>query len=162
MEVAHVDKSISGKDSHVILAMKFSISYWVLYTEFLHLLLTKLCLILVQGWMSCVPKWWPCRNYWMVVHPNETLGEKTWLELYKSYTCLFEKILEAALHQTVAVQPLTSHLTNHPSKTNKAYLESNNKLINDVLLWPTTYRPTSLADKQGLTFINSERTLSTV
>ena len=31
----------------------------------------------------------------------------------------FEQILEAAPHKTTPVQPLTSHLKNHPSKMNK-------------------------------------------
>ena len=30
----------------------------------------------------------------------------------------FEQILKATSHKTTAVQPLTFHLTNHPSKTN--------------------------------------------
>ena len=34
---------------------------------------------------------------------------------------LFEQFLEATLHKTAAIQPLTSHLTNHPSKTNKMW-----------------------------------------
>ena len=33
--------------------------------------------------------------------------------------CCFEEILVAKLHKTRSVQPLTSHLTNHSSKTNK-------------------------------------------
>ena len=37
-------------------------------------------------------------------------------ELYKDFGCSCEQILEAAPHKTAAIQPLISHLTNHPSK----------------------------------------------
>ena len=37
----------------------------------------------------------------------------------KNATCYFEQILSTIPHNTTAVQPLSSHLTNHPSKTNK-------------------------------------------
>ena len=33
----------------------------------------------------------------------------------------FEQILEATLHETTPVRPLTFHLKNYPSKTNKTY-----------------------------------------
>ena len=39
-------------------------------------------------------------------------------KLHKDAACCFEQILEAAPYKT-AVQPLTSHLTNHSSKTKK-------------------------------------------
>ena len=38
-----------------------------------------------------------------------------------NYPC-FKQILEAVPYKTAAVQPLTSHLTNHPSKTSKKCL----------------------------------------
>ena len=34
-------------------------------------------------------------------------------------TCCFEQILEAATHNTTAVRPLTSHLTNYSNRMNK-------------------------------------------
>ena len=40
-------------------------------------------------------------------------------ELHKDAGYCFEQILEAIPNKTAAVQPLTSHLKNHPSKTNK-------------------------------------------
>ena len=33
--------------------------------------------------------------------------------------CCFEQILEAGPYKIAAVQPLTSHLANHPNKMNK-------------------------------------------
>ena len=45
---------------------------------------------------------------------KETHGEK----LNENY-----QILEAAAYKTVAVRPLTSHLTNHLNKTNKTCCE---------------------------------------
>ena len=41
-------------------------------------------------------------------------------EQNKDAACYFEQILEAAPYKTAAVPPLTSHLTNHPSKTRSA------------------------------------------
>ena len=55
---------------------------------------------------------------WM--HPmdaNETPREKSRLELHKNATCCFEQFLEVTLHKTEAIRPLTSHLKNHPRKT---------------------------------------------
>ena len=40
-------------------------------------------------------------------------------ELLKDSACYFKQILEATPNKTAAVQPLTSHLTNHPSNTSK-------------------------------------------
>ena len=41
------------------------------------------------------------------------------------------------LYKTAAVQPLTSHLTNHPSKMRKTSRRSKDELISDVLWTPT-------------------------
>ena len=41
------------------------------------------------------------------------------VEPLKDATCYFQIILEAVTYKIASVQPLTSHLTNHPSKTNK-------------------------------------------
>ena len=50
---------------------------------------------------------------------NKMHREKARWELYKNATSYFEQILEVTPHKTIAAQPLTSHLKNHPSKTNK-------------------------------------------
>ena len=50
---------------------------------------------------------------------NETHGEKATGELYKNFACCFEQISEP--YKKAAVQPLTSHLTNQPSTTNKTH-----------------------------------------
>ena len=47
---------------------------------------------------------------------NKTLGGG---ELYMNSVCFFEQILEAVPYKTAVVQSLTSHLSNHPNKTNK-------------------------------------------
>ena len=48
----------------------------------------------------------------------ETLREKARCKLNKDAICWFEHILEATPNKTAAVQPLTSHFTNYPSKIN--------------------------------------------
>ena len=45
--------------------------------------------------------------------------EKARWELHKNTVRCLEQILEVALHETTAVRPPTSHLTNHINKTNK-------------------------------------------
>ena len=50
---------------------------------------------------------------------NEMHGEKARWKLYKNVSYCFEQIMEATLHKTAAVRPLTSYLTTHSSKTNK-------------------------------------------
>ena len=50
---------------------------------------------------------------------NEMRGEKARWELHKDAACCFEQILEAAPYKTAVVQPLASHLKNHPSNMNK-------------------------------------------
>ena len=53
---------------------------------------------------------------WMhYIDTNKTHREKAKCEL-----CL-EQILEATLHKKAAVRPLTTHPSNHSSKTNKTY-----------------------------------------
>ena len=68
---------------------------------------------------------------------NEVLGEKVRWELHKDGVCCFQQILEAAPHQTAAIQPFT-YLTNHPSKTKK------DELIRDVLLCTPTHGHTGV------------------
>ena len=50
---------------------------------------------------------------------NESPGEKAGRELLKDAVCGFKQILEVTPDKTTAVQPLTTHLTNYPSKTSK-------------------------------------------
>ena len=50
---------------------------------------------------------------------NKMPGEKASWESYRDTACSFEQILKAAPHKATTVQPLTSHLTNHPNKTSK-------------------------------------------
>ena len=51
----------------------------------------------------------------------KTHEEKVRWQLHKNATSCFEQVLETTLHKTAAVQPLTSHFKNHPSKTNKTW-----------------------------------------
>ena len=46
-------------------------------------------------------------------------GEKSRFELHKNDTYYFEQILKEIPNKVAAVQPLTPHLKNHPSKTYK-------------------------------------------
>ena len=46
-------------------------------------------------------------------------------------------------YKAAVVQPLTTHLTNHPSKTCWTLLGSKNKLTS-CILWTATYGPTSI------------------
>ena len=55
---------------------------------------------------------------------NETFREKAKSKLYKNAAYCLEQILEAALHKTTAIRPLTFHLTNHPSKMHKTCLNA--------------------------------------
>ncbi len=50
---------------------------------------------------------------------KKMLIKKVVWKLPKAAVCCSEQILEAAPHKTTAIQPLTSHLTDHLNKTNK-------------------------------------------
>ena len=57
---------------------------------------------------------------WMYhMNTNKTYREKAKWELHKNDTSYFKQILEATPHKTTAVQLLTFHLKDHPSKMNK-------------------------------------------
>ena len=57
---------------------------------------------------------------WMYnMDSNNMHREKARFELHKNDTSYREHILEATLYETTSVWPLTSHLSNHPSRTNK-------------------------------------------
>ena len=81
----------------------------------------------------------------------KTHGHKTRWELYKNAICCFEQILETTLHKIATGWPLTSHLKNHPSKTNRicgALLEEQiwtHKQCSsmDPYTWMCQYWPTS-------------------
>ena len=68
---------------------------------------------------------------------------------------LYEQILEAAAHKTATVQPLTSHLTNYPSKTRYTWLFwwNKDKLIPIIYLWTLTHGHTSV-EWPAKTYIN--------
>ena len=57
---------------------------------------------------------------------------------------LFKQILEAASHKKATVWPLTSLLTNHPTKMTKTCWRSKDKLISDILQWTPTHGHTSV------------------
>ena len=82
---------------------------------------------------------------------NEKLEEKVRWELLKDVVCCCEQILEAVPFKTVAVQPLTSHHTYHPSKTCWILLEK--KGWTDK--WHSPLDSLVLVAQQNLTFINS-------
>ena len=88
---------------------------------------------------------------------NEMLGEKARWKLHTDAGCYLEQIQEIASYKTATVWPLTSHLTNHPSKTCKTswtlVTVSNGLLHIDTPL---------LADQLKHTFISSVRTLNAV
>ena len=78
---------------------------------------------------------------------NQTYWEKAKWELHKNAICYFERILEAAPHKTAAVQPLTSCLANHSSKTKKhagSCWRSKDKYISNILLRTPTHGHTGL------------------
>ena len=73
---------------------------------------------------------------------NEMHGEKDVGNYTKILLAVLKKILEATPHKTGAVQLLTSHLKNHPSKMNLicgALQEKQKKIISDILLRTPTY-----------------------
>ena len=55
-----------------------------------------------------------------IFYLNETPEQKGKWKLHKKAAYWFEQILQAAPLKTTVVRPLTYHLTNYPSKTNKA------------------------------------------
>ena len=58
---------------------------------------------------------------WLFYLDSMKTREKARREQHKNAAYYFKPILEAAIYKTTAVQPLTSHLTNHPSKMSKTY-----------------------------------------
>ena len=85
------------------------------------------------------------------------------METTQNASSCFEQILGAESNKTAAVQPLTSHHTNNPSKTSKAWdtVYSCRSKVQLIILWTFTYghtKPppttTKKADKQKFTFIS--------
>ena len=62
-------------------------------------------------------------------------------KLYMDAACCSEQILEAGPQKTAAIWPLTSHLTNNPSKI---CWWSKDELISGALLWTLTHGHTSV------------------
>ena len=79
--------------------------------------------------------------------------EKVRWELYKNPTSYLEKILEATPYKTTAVWPLTTHLKNHPSKTNKTYGTQQEKQ-GRTHKWRSSMDASVLADQQELFPVN--------
>ena len=53
------------------------------------------------------------------VDADQAYGEKAWRQLLKNAASYIEQVLEAASHKAAAVRPPTTHIKNHPNKTNK-------------------------------------------
>ena len=73
---------------------------------------------------KCIGKEWTSIDSLLIIWKsisNEMIGEKARWKLYQEAACYLEQILEAAPYKTAAVRPLTTYLTNHPSKTNKTW-----------------------------------------
>ena len=62
----------------------------------------------------------------------------------------------------VTLRPLTSNLTNHPSKTIKTCWRSKDEFIRDVLLWTPAHDMRKLPDQKEHTYIIFMRTLDAV
>ena len=60
-----------------------------------------------------------CISTTVWLHHLDFNGEKVKWELLKGAAGCFKQILVAAFYKTAAQRPLTSHLTNHPRKTNQ-------------------------------------------
>ena len=61
-----------------------------------------------------------CVNTTVLMHHIDANKMHKW-KLHKNAMRYLEQIQEATPHRTTAVQPLTSHLKNHPSKMNKIW-----------------------------------------
>ena len=92
--------------------------------------------------------------------------EKLRWELHKNAKSYFEWILKTTSHKTAAVRPLTSNLTNYPSKTNKTYktllVRQGNTYTWRSFKVPYTWMCLCLADQQELTDIRFVWTLYVV
>ena len=98
------------------------------------------------------------------------LEEKTRWELPKNVMCYFEQFQEATPYKTAVVWPLSSHLKNHFSKTNKicrTYEER--QFVQDSPIWRILDKVMffygflfldvpGLIDQQEFTYISSVRT----
>ena len=82
------------------------------------------------------------KNHWWnktgILPSSNSVSNTNWLhhfdgELHKDSTYCFEQILKAVPYKTAAVQPLTSHLTNHWCKMSRELLEKQRQT--NILLW---------------------------
>ena len=74
-------------------------------------------------------------------------GEKDRWELNNVAACCLEQILKTVRYKTSVIRPLSSHLTNNPSKTNKTCWycwKSKDELISDVVWWTPTHGSTNV------------------
>ena len=91
---------------------------------------------------------WNKRNFFQVV-ANELHEEQARRELLENTTSCFDQIQVATTHKIAAVQPPTSHLTNHPSKMNKTLgIILKDKLI--IILPTPTHGHTSVGQLSNL------------
>ena len=74
---------------------------------------------------------------------NEILEEKARGQLHKDVGCCFKQILEATPYKSTAVQPFTSHLTNHSRHAGHCW-RSKDEFISNVFLWTPTHGHTSI------------------
>ena len=85
--------------------------------------------------------------------------KKTIRGLHKNATSYIEQIMEATLHETIAVRPLTFHLLYKSSKTNKTcrtLLEKKARTHVTFSKGPLHMVMPVLADPQELTFAQSD------
>ena len=95
---------------------------------------------------------------------NKTNREIARLELHKDAVWVLEQTLEVASYKTIAVHPLTFHLTNHSSKRGRHPGRSGrNKddIISVILPWSPAHRHTSVGQVAN-TFICSVQILDVV
>ena len=69
---------------------------------------------------------------------DKTHWEKARLELHKNTTCYFERILEAALHKTATVPPISQTIQVRRTGHRGQYRRSKGELISNGLLWFST------------------------
>ena len=75
---------------------------------------------------------------------NETFGENAREEQLKDVAWCFEHILEAGLHKTIVVWPLTDRYTRDLNKTNEIYWRVKDVIMCDFFRWTTTHGYTSV------------------
>ena len=110
----YIISSVSSTESDVDISSKCVDFYWLVidHMEVWFIQWNKMGFLPGCGYVST--------TVWMHhMDTNKAHGEKARWELHKNAISYFEQILETIPHETTAVWPLTSHLKNHPRKTNK-------------------------------------------